>query len=205
LGLFPEKAQATSPDFVGRTELNPRLEEKSRLVQRRLELVFSRHQASLRRAFERCESGEKSACRLKNWQDFLSDISDDDEDYQLYRVNRYINNFRYRSDRENWKLRDFWAAPEELFGRGGDCEDYVIAKYLSLRALGISADRLRIVVVYDRKKRIDHAILAVFGATDTFVLDNRYKRVRSWDDARDQYRLYYSLNEESIWVHSKRI
>ena len=205
LVLSLEQAHATNFDFVGTTELTPRLQAKSQLLERRFELELSRHQAALRGAAERCESGERPACRLGNWQEFLSEIAQDDEAEQLYRVNRYINRYRYKTDRRNWKLPDFWAVPEQLFARGGDCEDYVIAKYLSLRALGVSAERLRLVVVYDRTKRIDHAVLAVFGPAGTMVLDNRYKRVRTWEDMRDRYEPYYSLNEDSIWVHSTRI
>ena len=205
LAFLPEQGHAANYDFVGKTELNPRLREKSQLLEHRFELVLSRHQAALRDADRRCEDGERSACRLGKWQEFLSDIAGDDEADQLYRVNRYINRYRYRSDQKNWKLRDFWADPQQLFERGGDCEDYVIAKYLSLRALGVSTERLRVVVAYDRKKRVDHAVLVVFGPDGTMVLDNRYKRVRTWEDVRDRYRLYYSLNEESVWVHSARI
>ena len=198
-------ARANATELAALQQLTPKLEMKRQRLERRFELVLSRHQAALRGAAQRCELGERSACRLADWQEFLSDIAGDDEADQLYRVNRYINRYRYRSDAKNWNLPDFWAVPEQLFGRGGDCEDYVIAKYLSLRALGVSAERMRLVVVYDRKKRIDHAVLAVFGPTGTMVLDNRYKRVRTWEDMRDRYQLYYSLNEESVWVHSARI
>ncbi len=115
-----------------------------------------------------------------------------------------MNHYRYRSDQRNWRRPDFWAVPEQLFERGGDCEDYVIAKYVSLRALGIPAERLRVVVVYDRKKRGDHAVLLVSGAHETLVLDNRYKRVVNWVDVRSRYMPYYSLNENSVWIYNTK-
>jgi predicted transglutaminase-like cysteine proteinase len=171
---------------------------------RRFELVLLRHQTTVKKAAAQCEAGERAACRLEDWQEFLEEIANDDEAEQLYRVNRYMNHYRYRSDQRNWRRPDFWAVPEQLFERGGDCEDYVIAKYVSLRALGIPAERLRVVVVYDRKKRGDHAVLLVSGANETLVLDNNRKRVVSWADTRSRYKPYYSLNEKSVWIHATK-
>ncbi len=203
--LSPQPAEANRLDFASLTNLSPRLEQKSELLGRRFDLVLARHQLSLQRAVTRCQSGERTACRLGDWQDFLTGIVADSEPDQLRRVNRYVNSARYITDRRNWERSDYWAIPEQLFGQGGDCEDYVIAKYLSLRSLGISAERLRIVVVYDQYRREDHAVLAISGAEGTLVLDNYYRRVMTWAKLSDRYRPYYSLNERSVWIHSSKI
>ncbi len=203
--LWSQSAEANRLDFASLTNLSPRLEQKSELLGRRFELVLARHQLSLQRAPGRCQSGERAACRLRDWQDFLTGIVADSEPDQLRRVNRYVNGARYITDRRNWKRPDYWAIPEQLFGQGGDCEDYVIAKYLSLRSLGISAERLRIVVVYDQYRREDHAVLIVSGGEGTLVLDNHYRRVMTWAKLSDRYRPYYSLNERSVWIHSDKI
>ncbi len=184
--------------------LSPELEQKSALLGRRFELVLSRHRAHVEMAPGRCQSGQSSACRLENWQEFLTQISNSNEADQIYRVHRYINRFRYVTDKRNWHRPDYWAVPEQLFERGGDCEDYVIAKYLSLRALGIDANRLRVVVVYDRKKREDHAVLAVLGSDETLILDNYHRRVMTWADMKRRYRPYYSLNENGVWIHKAK-
>ena len=195
-------AKANSFESTQLARLSPKLEQKSTLLGRRFELVLSRHRVHVEMAPGRCQSGQSSACRLENWQEFLSQISNSNEADQIYRVHRYINRFKYVTDKRNWRRRDYWAIPEQLFERGGDCEDYVIAKYLSLRALGIDADRLRVVVVYDRKKREDHAVLAVLGPNETVILDNYRRRVMSWTDMKHRYRPYYSLNENAVWIHS---
>ncbi|HEY5565474.1 MAG TPA: transglutaminase-like cysteine peptidase, partial [Rhodothermia bacterium] len=70
---------------------------------------------------------------------------------------------------------------------------------------GIPATRLRVVVVYDRKKREDHAVLTVFGPDGTLVLDNRYRRVMTWAEMSNRYMPYYSLNENSVWIHSAKV
>ena len=169
-----------------------------------LRACLSRHEKDLRKAQGRCEAGERSACRLAKWQAFLSEISSAPLSDQLYRVNRYINHVRYRTDERNWDRADFWAVPEQFFARGGDCEDYAIAKYVSLRSLGIPAERLRVVVVYDRKIREDHAVLVITAPDGIKVLDSNRKRVIDWEEARKRYSPYYSVNEQAVWIHNSK-
>ncbi len=195
-------AKADTIELAALPQLTPQLERKSELLARRFELVLRRHQTTVRKAAADCEAGERGACRLQDWQDFLTEIASEDEAQQLYHVNRYLNHYRYRDDQRNWQLPDFWAIPEQLFDRGGDCEDFAIAKYLSLRALGFPSERLRVAVVYDRKEREDHAVLLVSTAAETVVLDNKYQRVVSWADTRSRYEPYYSFNEASVWIHT---
>ena len=128
---------------------------------------------------------------------------------QLEIVNRYINRHRhYRRDRRNQNAASWgdeaafsqWSTLLEFLQRGGDCEDYATAKYTVLRLLGYSADTLRIVVVYDRKTREYHAVVAVHdeqGNTRLLDIDNRiYGRKPT------AYRYVYAVNENSIWDHS---
>jgi len=192
---------ANSLDLMPIQELTPRLQLKSQLLKRRFELVLLRHESGLRQAEARCEAGERPACRLKDWQEFLRDLSSAAFPDQLYRLNRHVNYVRYRTDERNWHRPDFWADPAQFFDRGGDCEDYAIAKYVALRALGVPAERLRVVVVYDRKNRGDHAILAISGPDGVMVLDSNRKRVIDWEETSKRYTPYYSLNEEAVWIH----
>jgi len=55
----------------------------------------------------------------------------------------------------------------------GDCDDYVVAKYISLRMLGISAEQLRMAVV-KQPEAGDHAVLFFFAKQEKYpwVLDN---------------------------------
>ena len=128
---------------------------------------------------------------------------------QLEIVNRYINQHRhYRRDRRSpdttpWGVEGVfsqWSTLLEFLQKGGDCEDYATAKYMILRLLGYSPDALRIVVVYDRKTREYHAVVAVHdeqGNTRLLDIDNRiYGRKPT------AYRYIYAVNEDSIWDHS---
>ena len=48
----------------------------------------------------------------------------------------------YLEDLANYGLPDYWATPLQFLDRDGDCEDYAIAKFVSLRELGFAADEL---------------------------------------------------------------
>lgn len=200
--LFCWMAAAT--EAVGQEDLAPVLEargSRAALLQQRFQLVLSLHNLSLHAASRRCQAGDWGACRLEEWRQWLTDLAGESEDEQLSRVNLFVNSAASIPDDRNWHRPDYWAIPEELFGRGGDCEDYVIAKYLSLRSLGFSAQRLRIVVLQDQNGEGPHAVLAVFAKDEIVVLDNLRGRILPWADVRSEYRLLYSLNESAIWVH----
>jgi predicted transglutaminase-like cysteine proteinase len=203
--LFSRSAEAAEREFTSVASLSPKLERYSERLSNRFRIIRSRHERSLRLAEEACGAGKRSACQLTDWQAYLGDIAADNEREQLQLVNRYVNSAAYVPDPRNWDRSDYWAIPLELFARGGDCEDYVIAKYLSLRALGISAERMRIVVLQDLRRREDHAVLTVESERGLMVLDNHYRRVRTWDDLRADYVPYYSLNEDAVWMHRARI
>jgi predicted transglutaminase-like cysteine proteinase len=131
---------------------------------------------------------------------------------QVKLINRYVNRKRYRNDRtehletelsdEPVRYRSRWSTVEEFMRRGGDCEDFATTKYYLLRSLGIHADRLRVVVTWDKEARGYHAILAVRldGEIQLLESDNQMRRGR-----RHPYRFIYSVNEESIWDHERRV
>ncbi|WP_350563201.1 transglutaminase-like cysteine peptidase, partial [Psychrobacter sp. CAL346-MNA-CIBAN-0220] len=80
----------------------------------------------------------------------------------------FARNLRYQTDILLWKQNDYWATPLETLGRGlGDCEDYAIAKYISLRALGVSDDKLRLIYVKAKiagtNKTQAHMVLGYFA------------------------------------------
>jgi predicted transglutaminase-like cysteine proteinase len=91
-------------------------------------------------------------------------------------VNRAVNSaIRYTSDFAQHGVPDRWTAPLATLATGrGDCEDYAIAKYAILRAAGMPATELRLLLVRDRAVRQDHAVLAVRDGGRWLVLDNRH-------------------------------
>lgn len=116
----------------------------------------------------------------------------------LERVNRFVNGLRYRTDTEVWGRSDYWATPLEFFRRSGDCEDYAITKYVTLRLLGVPEGAMRLVVLHDTRRDLVHAVLTVTQGHQRLVLDNLYDRVLP-EERLPQYRPYYSVNAEGLW------
>jgi predicted transglutaminase-like cysteine proteinase len=82
----------------------------------------------------------------------------------------------------------------------GDCEDYAIAKFLSLKRLGWTDDELRVAAVKDLNLNVGHAVLIVYYGGKTWVLDNQIRRVVATASIR-HYQPVYSINETSWWRH----
>ena len=139
--------------------------------------------------------------RLIEWQRFLESIQDKPRRDQIEMVNDFANGFRYRRDHRVWGRSDYWATPGEFFNHGGDCEDFVVVKYLSLRQLGFEVEDLRLVVVQDRKRNEAHAVLAVTDGGRRYILDNQVDEVVHEDYAAERYGAYYSINERNWWMH----
>lgn len=94
---------------------------------------------------------------------------------RLGEINRALNlAVRSGDDLALYGATDVWSSPLALLETGaGDCEDYAIAKYVALRAAGVAAEDLRIVVLHDDLRDEDHAIAAARLDGRWLLLDNR--------------------------------
>ena len=119
---------------------------------------------------------------------------------QISAVNQFFNNWRYKTDEQNYGVRDYWATPLEFLRHSGDCEDYAIAKYVTLRQLGFPAERLRVVVVRDVLRDLAHAVLAAYVGDQVYILDNLTRAVLPHERVA-HYVPYYSINESTRWAH----
>ena len=117
-------------------------------------------------------------------------------------VNRYWNQSPYVDDLINWGQEDYWETPDEFVRLAGDCEDYAIVKYFTLRELGMDADHMRIIVVKDAMRSLPHAVLGVELGGRVMVLDNIYNAIVPFTKLR-QYTPQYCLNETAAWVFAK--
>lgn len=147
-----------------------------------------------------CSSSPFSDCPYDDWRRFLGEIGNHDRWGQLVAVNAFVNAHGYMPDDRNWGVADYWATPGEFMSRSGDCEDYAIAKYLSLKEIGWGESDLRIVVVRDTNLQVAHAVLVVAYAGRTWVLDNQVGRVNETAEV-SHYRPVFSINETSWWHH----
>lgn len=166
--------------------------------------VLLRHNEEIDWVDEDCVRGQEAACRMRAWVDYLATLKGLSPRSQMEAVHRYVNDETYVSDVFNYGREDYWATPYQFFRNAGDCEDFAIIKYLSLRALGFGPEDLRIVVLQDTTTGRPHAVLAVYEGADAFVLDNRLPAV-VLDREIASYVPYYSLNETAWWLHGDQI
>ena len=107
--------------------------------------------------------GEPALKRGERLNQLLLDLKDKDIETQLVEVNRFFNQATHRFDQDLWGESDYWATPEEFIGlNAGDCEDFVIAKYFTLRYLGVADDRLYLTYVKALKQNVAHMVLSYF-------------------------------------------
>lgn len=144
--------------------------------------------------------------RIESWQRMLEAPEDTSEDEKLELVNRFFNQTRFKSDIDHWGQEDYWATPVELLAtNGGDCEDYSIAKYFTLRELGIPDEKLRITYVKALQLNQAHMVLAYYSEPDTepLILDNLTTDIKVGSQRSDLYPIY-SFNGEGLWLSRQR-
>ncbi|MGV7005372.1 transglutaminase-like cysteine peptidase [Desulfovibrio sp. QI0442] len=136
------------------------------------------------------------------WDMFKSKAPVNNKMELLRYVNSFWNTWPYVEDIVNWRQEDYWEIPAEFLKKSGDCEDYSIIKYFSLKELGIPPESMRVVVVRDTIRNFAHAVLVVYLNDDAFILDNLSNSVLSHTKVR-QYSPQYSVNEFGRWAHMK--
>jgi predicted transglutaminase-like cysteine proteinase len=190
-------AAAAAPALFGTTEF--RAESLAALP--KWQHVLSRI-ARERVTYEAC-SRSRAACPSRSvsaWRSVIQSQIGRAEIDQLEAVNRFLNDWRYKADDQNYGRRDYWATPLEFLRHSGDCEDYAIAKYVTLREIGFAPEQLRLVVVRDVARDLAHAVLAVYLDDQVYVLDNLTNAVLPQERVA-HYVPYYSINETTRWGH----
>lgn len=134
------------------------------------------------------------------WLQQLDSVRGQPQAAQLTAVNRIVNENRYRSD-----AQDTWSTPLEFFDHQGDCEDFVIAKMVSLERLGFDPSRMRMLIVKDSISGQPHALLAVDMPDATYILDNQSQLVLKHDEikvnGRHVYEPMFGLSRSHQWLY----
>jgi predicted transglutaminase-like cysteine proteinase len=140
-------------------------------------------------------------------QPLLMQVMNQDEAAQVEAINQFFNrHILFREDTEAWGQLDYWASPLESLSRGqGDCEDYAIAKYFSLLAVGMPVSKLRLVYV---RAQIGgpggvmqaHMVLAYYASAgaEPMILDNLITDVRP-ASRRPDLSPVFSFNSDGLW------
>lgn len=146
----------------------------------------------------RCREAGGGRCAYREWRPLIERLRGQGRLTQVDEVNRFVNRWPYITDSVNWGVDDYWATPGEFFAKGGDCEEYAVVKFLSLRALGFGDDELRLVAVMDLRQDVEHVVTLVRVGRRTLVLDNRVDGLVEADSVR-HYKPVYSANERAWW------
>jgi predicted transglutaminase-like cysteine proteinase len=153
------------------------------------------------------QQGPRALAGARALQAVLQSSTDLDDGAKLQALNQFFNRrVQSREDIELWGQVDYWASPLEMLEKGaGDCEDFAIAKYFSLVALGMPVQKLRLVYV---RAQIGgpggpvqaHMVLAYYAAANAepLILDNLITDVRP-ASRRSDLSPVFSFNSEGLW------
>jgi predicted transglutaminase-like cysteine proteinase len=141
--------------------------------------------------------------RIQAWEAQIKTSANSSEKDKLTEVNRFFNRqIRFTDDIRLWKQNDYWATPIETLVKGaGDCEDYSIAKYFTLRRLGIPSDKLRITYVKALNYNQAHMVLTYYASpsAEPLVLDNLINEIKPASQRKDLLPVY-AFNAEGLYL-----
>lgn len=139
--------------------------------------------------------------RFQAYNSKLYSLQNTPNKVKLEEINNFYNKIPYVDDIKIWGKRDYWATPLEFLARGkGDCEDYVIAKYFSLRNLGVESKKLYFSYVRSNKFTRAHMVLSYFETPYSvpLILDSINYRIFPADKRTDLTPVY-NFNGETLY------
>lgn len=149
--------------------------------------------------------GEMAERRLRSWQRLMVEIADVSEAEKLERVNQFFNQLNFVDDIVHWHKNDYWASPLEfIITNGGDCEDFSIAKYYTLRQVGVPIKKLSIAYVKALTLNQAHMVLTYYNSPKAtpLILDNLVAEIKP-ANRRPDLQHVYSFNGDNLWLSKK--
>jgi predicted transglutaminase-like cysteine proteinase len=151
--------------------------------------------------------GEQAVRRLNSLIALMDGLVGAPEDKKIIEVNRFFNQVEYQTDIENWGKKDYWATRLEFLGKGrGDCEDFAVAKFLTMIQLGVSEKKLFLTYV----KAIGypeaaHLVVSYYKEPDSvpFVLDNYNKTILPATQRQDLIPVY-SFTANDLYIQKQQ-
>ncbi|ART81671.1 sulfate adenylyltransferase [Oceanisphaera profunda] len=152
--------------------------------------------------------GQAGAQRTQAWRLLVHQAQTENlvERELLSRVNIFFNRLRFIDDIALWGKQDYWATPLEFLGvGGGDCEDFSVAKYVTLRELGIADEKLRLVYVKALTLNQFHMVVAYYPYPQAvpLILDNLEGSLRLASERHDLAPIY-SFNGQHLWLMQEK-
>lgn len=149
---------------------------------------------------------ERAGKRVAAWQNIINNNASEKVETKLTKVNDFFNQLIFIDDIKLWGKEDFWATPLEFIGVGaGDCEDFSIAKYFTLRELGIAEHKLRLVYVKAIALDQFHMVVAYYPTPSSvpLLLDNLDSEIKPATERPDLLPIY-SFNANKLWLMKQK-
>ena len=161
--LYVQKARRTLVDWIRQTPI----------MLRNGQLIVSQHiDSEIARRI-----GRKGLKRLHRWESLINEYQGGSDAEKLESVSRFFaNRIIQAPDAGGHRGNEYWQSPIETLIRGrGDCDDFAMAHYVSLRLLGIPADQLRIAIMKG-PANTNHGVVFYYpeGESDPWVVDNLF-------------------------------
>lgn len=150
--------------------------------------------------------GEYAKRRLLSWQNLIREEGRGTDDELLEKVNIFFNRMQFVDDIVHWKKKDYWATPVEFLMTGaGDCEDFSLAKYFTLKAMGVDEEKLNLTYVKAIRLNQAHMVLTYHRTPEAepLVLDNLIAEIRPASERNDLLPVY-SFNGTGLWLAKAR-
>ena len=150
--------------------------------------------------------GAATEMRVRKWQELIHISANLNDQQKLERVNNFFNGARFVNDIDQWQKKDYWATPLEFLAEdAGDCEDFSIAKYFTLKEMGMDSGKLRITYVKALELNQAHMVLAYYSTPSSIpvILDNINKRIKPANERSDLVPVY-SFNADDLWLARSR-
>ncbi len=126
----------------------------------------------------------------------LEKLKNEPTSKKLEKVNEFFNSVKYGTDKDVFGTSDYWANPFEFLAKDkGDCEDYVIAKFLALEYLGISSSKMYLSYVRLKGSSEAHMVLSYYETpnSEPLILDN-FRKIVLGASKRDDLTFVFNFN-----------
>lgn len=143
---------------------------------------------------------------IADWHTLIQENRNSLESEKLEVVNVFFNRFDFVDDWVFWGRNDYWATPiEMLIKGGGDCEDFAIAKYFTLRELDVADEKLRITYVIAKNVKDPHMVLSYYSypSADPLILDSLVMEIYKGSQRMDLIPVY-AFNVNGLWLTQKQ-
>lgn len=193
----------------GQKQPAPQIDRKSEILRAEMErsnvkIEKPKHYVNVEKIARKY--GKRAKIRAQKLDKFMKQLEHMSEWNKIVGINNFFNRlFMFTSDEKVWHESDYWASRMEFLGKGaGDCEDFVIAKYFSLKQLGVPISKLYFTYVKALKLNQAHMVLTYYKNPHEvpLVLGNLIWKILPATKRKD-LEYVYSFNARNLYLAKK--